>query len=74
MQLGQFDKKRLTSIETVVAEDAADTDTVGQKRPNCLTQEQATRLISWAETHLGKKVKKVKVSVLFTSPLHIMQH
>ncbi|TPP66623.1 Heat shock protein 75 mitochondrial [Fasciola gigantica] len=67
MQLGQFDKKRLTSIETMVAEDAADTDSVGPERPNCLTQEQANRLVNWAQMHLGNKVKKVKVTQRLTN-------
>ncbi|THD28327.1 TNF receptor-associated protein 1 [Fasciola hepatica] len=67
MQLGQFDKKRLTSIETMVAEDAADTDSVGPERPNCLTQEQANRLVNWAQTYLGNKVKKVKVTQRLTN-------
>ncbi|KAG5450727.1 TNF receptor-associated protein 1, mitochondrial [Clonorchis sinensis] len=67
MQLGQYDKKSLRSIETTIAEDAADTDSVGPERPNCLTQDEASRLVSWAKNVLGLKVKNVKVTQRLTS-------
>lgn len=61
MQLNQFDRKILTSVETMLADDLADTDSVGQERPNCLTQDEANNLIGWAQNVLGDKVKQVKV-------------
>ncbi|CAL8080167.1 unnamed protein product [Calicophoron daubneyi] len=66
MQLGQYDRKNFRSVETLIAEDAADTDSVGPERPNCLTQDQASKLSSWAEKTLGSKVKKVKVTQRLT--------
>lgn len=65
MQLGQYDKKSLQSLETLVAEDASDTDTVAASddRAGSITQEAATRLVEWAEKTLGSKIKKVKVCV-----------
>ncbi|KAF8565208.1 hypothetical protein P879_04084 [Paragonimus westermani] len=62
MQLAQYDQKNLRSVETMIAEDATDTDSVGPERPNCLTQAEASRLVDWAKTTLGTKVKSVKVT------------
>ncbi|CAH8552267.1 unnamed protein product [Dicrocoelium dendriticum] len=67
MNLTQFDRKQLRSIENMVAEDASDTDSVGPQRPNCLTEEEATRLVNWAKTSLGEKVKNVKVTQRLTT-------
>lgn len=67
MQLTQFDRKNLRSIENMVAEDASDTDSIGPERPNCLTEEEATRLVNWAKTSLGQKVKNVKVTQRLTT-------
>ncbi|KAF6773922.1 hypothetical protein AHF37_06548 [Paragonimus kellicotti] len=64
MQLAQYDHKNFRSVETMVAEDATDTDSVGPERPNCLTQAEASRLVDWAKTTLGTKVKSVKVLIM----------
>lgn len=61
MQLSQYDKKTLTSIESMIADDMANTDSVGSERQNCLKQDEASELVEWAEKVLGSKVKKVKV-------------
>ncbi|VDQ11173.1 unnamed protein product [Trichobilharzia regenti] len=61
MQLNQYDKKTLTSVETMIADDLADTNSVGPERQNCLKQDEASELVEWAEKILGSKVKKVKV-------------
>ncbi|KAH8871039.1 Heat shock protein 75 kDa, mitochondrial [Schistosoma japonicum] len=62
MQLSQYDKKSLTSVESMIADDLADTDSVGPERQNCLKQYEASELVEWAEKILGPKVKKVKVT------------
>ncbi|CAH8590241.1 TNF receptor-associated protein 1, mitochondrial, variant 2 [Schistosoma haematobium] len=62
MQLSQYDKKTLTSIESMIADDMANTDSVGSERQNCLKQDEASELVEWAEKVLGSKVKKVKVT------------
>ncbi|CAH8854859.1 unnamed protein product [Trichobilharzia szidati] len=62
MQLNQYDKKTLTSVETMIAEDLADTNSVGPERQNCLKQDEASELVEWAEKILGPKVKKVKIT------------
>ncbi|CAH8559440.1 unnamed protein product [Heterobilharzia americana] len=62
MQLRQYDEKTLTSVETMIADDLTDTDSVGPERENCLKQDEATELVEWAEKVLGPKVKKVKVT------------
>ena len=60
MNMGQYDRKNLCSIEKVLAEDASDTEAVG-KSSDCLSQDEANNLSGWAEKTLGPKVKKVKV-------------
>lgn len=62
LNLGQYDRKNLCSLEKLLFEDASDTDTVGKSEGECLTQEQASSLTEWAEKTLSNKVKKVKVS------------
>ncbi|CAH8520505.1 unnamed protein product [Schistosoma turkestanicum] len=62
MQLSQYDKKALTSIESMIADDMSDTDSVGSERQNCLKPDEASKLVEWAEKTLGPKVKKVKVT------------
>ncbi len=66
MNLGQYDKKNLQSIEKVLAEDASNTDTVERDAVDCISQEEAEQLSKWAEETLGMKAKKVRVSVLCT--------
>ncbi|VDM30685.1 unnamed protein product [Hydatigera taeniaeformis] len=62
MNLGQYDRKNLYSIEKVLAEDILDTEVVQKSESGCLSQEEANVLAKWAEEMLGSKVKKVKVT------------
>lgn len=62
MNMGQYDRKNLCSLEKYLADDTSDTDTVGKSEGEYLTQDQANKLSEWAEKILGQKVKKVKVS------------
>lgn len=66
MNLSQYDKKNLQSIEKALLEDASDTDTVEKDAAannESISQEEANQLSKWAEEALGIKVKKVKVCV-----------
>ncbi|VDO09986.1 unnamed protein product, partial [Rodentolepis nana] len=62
MNLGQYDRKNLCSLEKYLADDASDTDSVGKSEGDRITQDQANKLSQWAEKTLGQKVKKVKVT------------
>lgn len=64
MQLGQFDRKYLKSIENEVQESQEDTDTVNEKDPQSLNQSDADGLISWLQVLLTNKVQKIKVLYL----------
>lgn len=68
MQLGQFDKKYLKSIENEIQESKEDTDTVDEKDPESLSQTNADELMSWLGVILTNKVQKIKVCylVIFT--------
>ena len=61
MQLGQFDRKYLKSIENEVQESKEDTDTVDEKDPQSLNQSDADGLMSWLQVLLTNKVQKIKV-------------
>ncbi|KAK3592383.1 hypothetical protein CHS0354_026079 [Potamilus streckersoni] len=62
MNLGQFDKKFLKSIENEMTDDKEDTNTVDEKDPASLKQGEADNLMSWLKDVLGNKVQKVKVT------------
>ena len=62
MQLGQFDRKYLKSIENEVQESKEDTDTVDEKDPQSLNQSDADGLMSWLQVLLTNKVQKIKVT------------
>lgn len=62
MNLGQFDKKFLKSIENEIADDKDDTGTVDEKDEKSITQSEADTLMSWLKSVLLNKVHKVKVT------------
>ncbi|KAL7063762.1 hypothetical protein AAHC03_0971 [Spirometra sp. Aus1] len=67
MNLGQYDKKNLSSIEKALSEDASNIDSVDPESAGGLTQDEANTLTKWAEQALNMKVKKVKVTRRLTS-------
>jgi len=62
MNLGQFDKKNLKSVENELVEDKSDTSTVDDKNANSLSQEQADDLLGWLQVVLGHRVAKTKIT------------
>ncbi|VEL25670.1 unnamed protein product [Protopolystoma xenopodis] len=74
MQLGEFAKKKLVSVENALAEDSpestqlpnSDSETksnnIDDKENVFLTTQEAKDLAQWCEKVLGKRVKKVVVS------------
>eukprot|EP00108_Taenia_solium_P009086 TsM_000852500 transcript=TsM_000852500 gene=TsM_000852500 len=62
INMGQYDRKNLCSIERVLAEDISDTEVVEESESDCLSHEEVNTLTKWAEETLGSKVKKVKVT------------
>ncbi|VDD77106.1 unnamed protein product [Mesocestoides corti] len=66
MNMGQYDRKNLCSIEKVLADDVCDADKVDKSAPDCLSQEEAKHLSKWAQETLGPKVKKVKITQRLT--------
>lgn len=64
MNLGEYDKKTLASIEKALSEDATDADksTTPDSDADCLNKGEGDKLADWAQSSLGKKVKQVKVS------------
>lgn len=62
MNLGQFDKKFLKSVENEIADDKEDTDTVDENDVNSIKQSEADTLMNWLKSTLLNKVQKVKVT------------
>jgi len=62
MNLGQFDKKNLKSVENELVEDKSDPSTVDDKDKNSLNQEQADDLLGWLQVVLGNRVSKTKIT------------
>merc|ERR1719229_151598 len=67
MQMQQFDRKNLRSIEGEAVDDAANTNTVDASDPESISQEQADQLTSWLESTLGTRVKKATVTNRLTT-------
>lgn len=61
MNLAQYDKKYLKSVENELVEDKSDTSTV-ERGPDGLSQEQSDDLLSWLQVVLGHRVSKTKVT------------
>ncbi|XP_053398776.1 heat shock protein 75 kDa, mitochondrial-like [Mercenaria mercenaria] len=63
MNLGQFEKKTLKSIENELVEDKEDnTNTVDEKDENSLKQEEAETLMNWLKSTLTNRVQEVKIT------------
>ncbi|XP_064636279.1 heat shock protein 75 kDa, mitochondrial-like [Lineus longissimus] len=62
MNLNQFDRKNLKSVESVVQEDKEDTGTVDAEDEQSLQQDDATTLMTWMGAVLGNKVNKTKIT------------
>lgn len=63
LQLGQFDKKTMKSIENAVQEDQTSSDQVDSSNPDSLSQPDADALAGWLKDRvLGERVKEVKIS------------
>lgn len=61
MQLAQFDKKYLKSIENEVQESKEDSEQVDESDAQSLSQGNAEDLMSWLGVILTNKVQKIKV-------------
>ncbi|XP_029644161.1 heat shock protein 75 kDa, mitochondrial [Octopus sinensis] len=62
MNLGQFDRKNLKSVENEIQDDKEDTDAVDESDSSSLRQEEATDLVTWIKATLTNKVNNVKVT------------
>ncbi|XP_012945462.1 heat shock protein 75 kDa, mitochondrial [Aplysia californica] len=62
MNLGQFDRKNLKSIENELYDDKEDTDTVDENDANSLNKAQAEDLKVWLKSVLLNKVNNIKVT------------
>lgn len=72
MNLGQFQKKNLKSIENEMLDDSkSDKGRVDSSNTNSLTQEQADDLTTWLQITLGSKIQKAKVRMLLFSVLSL---
>jgi len=68
LQLGQFEKKALKSIENAVQEDQTSSNLVDSANPASLSQSDADALTGWLKDRvLGERVKDVKVSTRLTT-------
>ncbi|XP_053398754.1 heat shock protein 75 kDa, mitochondrial-like [Mercenaria mercenaria] len=68
MNLGQFEKKTLKSIENELVEDKEDnTNTVDEKDENSLKQEEAETLMNWLKSTLTNRVQEVKITKRLSS-------
>ncbi len=67
MQMQQFDRKFLRSIEGEAVDDAANTNTIDASDPESITQEQADQLTAWLEATLGTRVKRATVTNRLTT-------
>ncbi|GFN91448.1 heat shock protein 75 kda, mitochondrial, partial [Plakobranchus ocellatus] len=62
MNLGEFDRKNLKSIENELYEDKEDTDTVDASDENSLRQSEVDDLKVWLKSILLNKVNEIKVT------------
>ncbi|CAL1543303.1 unnamed protein product [Lymnaea stagnalis] len=62
MNLAQFDRKNLKSIENELYEDKADTDTIDENDDKSLKQKEADDLKVWLKSVLLNKVNNIKVT------------
>ncbi|KAL4230152.1 TNF receptor-associated protein 1 [Mactra antiquata] len=62
MNLGQFDKKNLKSIENEILDEQEDNNNVDEADDKSLKQEDADVLMNWLKTTLLNRVNKVKLT------------
>ncbi|XP_064609225.1 LOW QUALITY PROTEIN: heat shock protein 75 kDa, mitochondrial-like [Liolophura sinensis] len=62
MNLAQFDRKTLKSVENEIQEDTDDSDKTDDKDSSSLEKDQLDSLMSWLQVVLTNKVNKVKVT------------
>ncbi|XP_059179158.1 heat shock protein 75 kDa, mitochondrial-like [Physella acuta] len=62
MNLGQFDRKNLKSIENELYEDKENTDTINENDEKSLKQQEAEDLKVWLKSILLNKVNNIKVT------------
>jgi len=63
LQLGEFEKKSLKSLENAVQEDQTSSNLVDSSNPSSLSQSDAEALTGWLKDRvLGERVKDVKIS------------
>ncbi|XP_046325798.2 heat shock protein 75 kDa, mitochondrial-like [Haliotis rufescens] len=62
MNLGQYDRKNLKSIENEISADKDDANKVDEQDESSLKQDEATTLMDWLKTVLTNKVQQVKVT------------
>lgn len=68
LQLGQYDRKKLKSVENAVQEDQSDSGKVDETNPDTLSQADADAMASWLKDRvLGERVKDVKISSRLTT-------
>ena len=62
MQLQQFDKKKMTSVEKDMRQDSTSGATSAEEAENSLSSSDQTSLTSWLQGQLGTKAAKVKTT------------
>ncbi|KAJ8297867.1 hypothetical protein KUTeg_024398 [Tegillarca granosa] len=62
MNLGQFNKKFLKSIENEIASEGKESEKVDDNDPDSLKQDDVDNLITWIKGILGNKAHKVKIT------------
>lgn len=67
MNLGQFEKKSLKSIENEMIDDKNTNNLIDESDENSLKQDDADRLMNWLKATLQNKVHKVKITKKLSS-------
>ena len=62
IQINQFQKKNLISIESEIEADKSKDDTIIEGDSRSLSNDQAQKLKTWMKEALGAKVKNIKVA------------
>lgn len=62
MNLGQFDRKNLKSVENEIQDEKEEINTTDESDANSLKQDQANELMDWIKSTLTNKVNNVKVT------------
>jgi TNF receptor-associated protein 1 len=62
LQLGQFQKFNLSSIESEIEKDKLKDDLIIENDPKSLSNDQANELKTWLKKKFGNKVKNIKIT------------